>query len=374
MRTVHVGLAILSLLSSAALLAQTQNDRPQFRAGVELIQLDVSVLDGKRQPVRGLTADDFTVLDNGTPTPIRVFTPVLLAASTRSNEPVWWRDAPPDVTTNSVGTQDGRVVVILMDRTIGSDQSIVMARKIATAAVDALGPNDLAAVRFCTASFCIAPCLVETTADRTRLLRAIEFGDPSTGLSPEAKAIWASLGLTLNPLEDGGCLCGVCVPEAITRVANALEHVPTRRKMLLFIGSGIIWQAKATIGAGPACEVPLKDARTSMFAAIDRVNLTVHSIDPRGLVSLGPQTNAFVPGAEDRPIAGRSQGTAVVGRLNQQRDETIGLLTDHKSLEVLPARTGGRTIVSQNDPDRAIPALYRESEAYYVLGIERASA
>ena len=50
----------LSLLASAVLLAQGQSGRPQFRAGVELLQLDVVVLDNKRQPVRALTAADFT--------------------------------------------------------------------------------------------------------------------------------------------------------------------------------------------------------------------------------------------------------------------------------------------------------------------------
>ncbi len=49
----------------AGLPAQGQSERPQFRTGVELLQLDVAVLDSKRQPVSGLTAADFTVLDNG---------------------------------------------------------------------------------------------------------------------------------------------------------------------------------------------------------------------------------------------------------------------------------------------------------------------
>ena len=70
---------VLGTLASAVLLAQGQSERPQFRAGVELLQLDVVVLDNKRQAVRGLTAADFTVLDNGVETPIRAFTPIELA-------------------------------------------------------------------------------------------------------------------------------------------------------------------------------------------------------------------------------------------------------------------------------------------------------
>ena len=79
----------------SSFLAQGQSDLPQFRAGVELIQLDVAVLDDKRQPVRGLTASDFTVLDNGVATPIRAFTPVELAAAHASTEAVWAEEVPP---------------------------------------------------------------------------------------------------------------------------------------------------------------------------------------------------------------------------------------------------------------------------------------
>ena len=106
------------------LLAQGQSERPQFRTGVELLQLDVVVLDNKRQPVSGLTAADFTVLDNGVETPIRAFTPIELARP-RTSEAVWAGDVAPDVVTNQVGEEDGRLVVILMDRTIPIDQPTV---------------------------------------------------------------------------------------------------------------------------------------------------------------------------------------------------------------------------------------------------------
>ena len=115
MRVRRLG-AILLVLASASVVAQDPLDKPQFRAGVELIQLDVAVLDDKRQPVRGLTAADFTVFDDGVAKPIRAFTPIELAARTRATEAAWAADVPPDVATNQVGQQDGRLVIILMDR------------------------------------------------------------------------------------------------------------------------------------------------------------------------------------------------------------------------------------------------------------------
>ena len=53
MRARRVSPILFALLISVGLLAQGQSDLPQFRAGVELIQLDVAVLDDNRLPVRG---------------------------------------------------------------------------------------------------------------------------------------------------------------------------------------------------------------------------------------------------------------------------------------------------------------------------------
>src|SRR5689334_3058476 len=61
-------LIALGLLAAVAPVAARQRSVPQatFRSGIDVVQLDVSVLrHGK--PVRGLTAADFVVTDNGAP-------------------------------------------------------------------------------------------------------------------------------------------------------------------------------------------------------------------------------------------------------------------------------------------------------------------
>ena len=358
-----VGSIVFGVAASAAMLAQQPRDTTQFRSGVELIQLDVAVLDGKRQAVRGLTAADFTVLDNGRETPIRAFTPVVLAPSARATDAVWSRDVAPDVATNRIGEQEGRLVVILLDRSIPVQQPTLTARRIATAAVESLGPSDLAAV-ITTSNGAVQ----NLTADRERLLRAINHGDPSTGISPEQEAIMGKL----DPLQDPRCPCGVCVLDTIRRVAEAVEDTPRRRKVLLFVGSSLIWQSfrpVAQISADVGCDGRIRAARAAMFAAVDRANLTVHSIDPQGLVNIGPQVRAGARGGFDRPLDPANAGPAQ--RLRQQQIDTTNTLTGQESLKVLPERTGGRTIVGRNDPELLVPAIFDESGAYYVLGIER---
>jgi VWFA-related protein len=237
--------------------------------------------------------------------------------------------------------------------------------RIAAAAVDALGPNDLGAV-VSTHNNAVQDGRVQNfTADHQRLLRAINHGDPATGISPEAEIIMGKL----DPRNDGRCLCGLCVLETITRVADAVQNMPRRRKVLFFIGSDILWQSSRPVAEAsqdPGCESRLKDARAVMFAAVDRANLPIHSIDPQGLVNLGPQTMGGARGGFDRPV---NSGPAE--RLQKQQTATNNSITSRQNLDVLPARTGGRTVVARNDPEQAVPEIVRESEAYYVLGIER---
>jgi VWFA-related protein len=358
-----LGLVGLLAASCAALLvAQQERERVQFRSGVDLVQLDVVVLDGKRQPVSGLTAADFTVLDNGVDAPIRAFTPVELAKA-RTSDAAVASDLPAEVVTNQVGEEEGRLVIILMDRSIPPNDPVVHARKIAKAAVDALGPHDLAAVISTDNNAVQGLAVQNLTADRTRLLRAITAMDPSTGMSTEAAAIMNKWGYALDQYNDGRCLCGLCVPETITRVAEAVQRTPRRRKVLFFIGSNMVWQQAATVGAAsasPGCELRLKDARNAMFAAIDRANLTVHAIDPQGLVNNAAAAHA---GSPPKPAA------SAAGAL---RVNSGSALSDRANLTVLPDRTGGRTVVGRNNPEETVPDIFRETESYYVIGIERA--
>lgn len=196
----------LVLAAGATLFSQrppATEQTPAFRGGVDLIQLVVSVLDDERQPVRGLSAADFTILDEGIERPVRVFTPMDLPPSrTPAGEAGWTSEVAPDVATNQVGDQPGRLVIILMDRSIPLGQPTITARAIAAAAVDELGPADLAALLSTSGGM-----PQNFTADRSRLLRAIDQRDWSTGISKDVQAL-ETIGKQ-DPLADGRCLCGL---------------------------------------------------------------------------------------------------------------------------------------------------------------------
>jgi hypothetical protein len=56
-----------------ALVAQERRDVPTFTSNVDLVTVDAIVQDAKGRPVRGLTADDFTLLEDGKPQTIASF-------------------------------------------------------------------------------------------------------------------------------------------------------------------------------------------------------------------------------------------------------------------------------------------------------------
>ena len=62
-------LCFAAVLVGGVLAAGAQTQQPLFRAGVDAVAVDVSVTE-RGQPVRGLTAGNFVVTDNGTSEPI----------------------------------------------------------------------------------------------------------------------------------------------------------------------------------------------------------------------------------------------------------------------------------------------------------------
>jgi VWFA-related protein len=334
--------------------------------------LDVSVLDRNRRPVRGLTVADFTVLEDGKPRRVVGFTAVdLPAMPAASARPVWANEIHPDVATNRAGEHEGRLVIIFMDRSIHREQPTVTARKIATAIVEGLGPNDLAAL---VTSGAGDPQTL--TGDRARLIKSINQRDWATDSDKNPWTLQSELGeadASGAVFVDGRCLCGLCRLEAITRVSDAVRATARRRKVLFFIGSGLVIQdgmVTQTNIRGPAgdlnCASRLKDARAKLFASLALSNLTVHSLDPDGLKNIGGHTRASTPNGKAPASIAQEVRRA---ELNAEFVET---LRTHNSLRILPDETGGRAVMDTNAPDEKVPEIYRESEAYYLLGFETA--
>jgi VWFA-related protein len=315
--------SLLVCLAASQIVAQ--NPVPQFRSGVDVLQLDVSVLDKSRRPVRGLTQTDFTVEIGGKPAAIVAFTPVTLPSAAPAAPAAWMTDVAPDIVSNQL-PEEGRLIVLLFDQSLGFAE-MDDARRIARSTVTSMAPGDLAAVSY------VGQAVPQNfTADRSKLLAAID--QPFLG----------HVTVEGGP-PSGECQCGTCKLEVIEHIADSLRPAERRRKVLIFVGSDIRFQAPPSAG----CSFMLKEARTRLFRALDRANMAVHSFDPMGL-------RTMVPDASKRSPALPPVGAESERQLN---------------LGVLPARTGGRVVLNTNAPEEKVTDVLAESESYYVLGVER---
>ena len=318
--------------------------RQPIRSGIDLVQLDVLVLDKHRRPVRGLSQRDFTIVEEGTVRPIIGFAAIELAVPGSVESGVAALEASRGVVTNEPG-QQARLVVIVFDRTIPAGPPTVVAKTIARAAVDALGPRDLAAV-VRTSGFANEGKSQNFTRDRRLLTDAVESA--FTGLvSPPTMASGGLIAAGPDLLSTGDCVCGLCTLEGLERIAQALRTVRHYQKMILFIASNIVI---ADMGINDQCRGRIKDVRDRTLRALDRANVTVHAIDPSELEAL-------------------TSGVSAVER--RFGDVRRNLQTRQGNLEVLPSYTGGRVVRNTNAPGDLVPAIFAETASYYLLGFER---
>ena len=221
----------------AGLFAQAPQ-APTFRGGVDLVHLDVSVLDNDRRPIRGLTAPDFTVLEDGRPQPIVAFSAVEMSRLAPPSA-AWIRQVGPDVTTNEIARNaEGRLIVLLLDDALipFDPRFIRNAKDVGRRVVDQVTPADRVAVVFSAGS----GGTQNFTSDRTRLLSAIETLNPNYAhytmgweAVPPARYAAGRGSLPLVPQMDPDTLFKAGAMRTLRDVAETLIAAPERRKLLI---------------------------------------------------------------------------------------------------------------------------------------------
>lgn len=346
-----LGFAVAAALASTILLGAQGQPLPTFRGGIDVVHVDVSVLDGNRKPVRGLTSADFTVLEDGKPRPIVAFAPIDLPAPppavTVAAAAPWVASVPADVSTNRL-PPEGRLVAIVFDWSIRlSDQA--QARRVARAAVEEMGPADVGAVVY-TGGFSTAGTRQPFTLDRARLLEAID--------RPMAPAMVDADGELLDMVPETlgipdlpSCVCGVCTFDKVGAVADAVSAIPGRRKTLLFIGnyspppSGVLPKSQTPV---PVCQLELQQARDEMTRKLAAASVTVHVIEPAGVEAMQMSTGS----------------PSILGASPQPANTSFARQAD---LPFLANLTNGRAVMNTSAPESYVPAIIAETSSYYLL-------
>src|SRR5258706_3157496 len=112
MRPTTQWLPVLITLGLGAKEAAHQPQQPAFQSRADIIPVDVSVLDGRGQPVQDLAAADFSVRIDGQPR--RVISAEWIPLTARGSTPPEIR--VPDGYTSNEQSAGGRLIVLAIDQ------------------------------------------------------------------------------------------------------------------------------------------------------------------------------------------------------------------------------------------------------------------
>ena len=264
----------------AVTAAQGQQKPPTIRTRIDLLQIDVTVLDSKGRPVRGLTQADFTLTEDGKPKEIKGFTPIDLPDDPIDlREPAWAETVSPDVTSNEIDSK--RVFVLVLDDAMmmGSSRapawSIRQMKKDAAQFLEDLGPKDQAAIVFTN----LRQYNQNLTADRAKLLRALAAYPDMDGA----------------PMMPASCLAQLYQVRTIEGVVKELALLTDRRKSIVYFGGNLTLVCAKS---------PVRWIWRDVFALAQQHHVTINPVDTQGL-RVPPSEGVY------KVVAGETGGYAV---------------------------------------------------------------
>ena len=363
--------ALVVLLAAGPLLAASGAVHEQ--AGVTLIEVPVTVLDRDGKPVRGLTAGDFDVRDEGKSVAIQSVDMTEFASGRAVDAPA------PAAHVAAVDAAARRRFVLLFDLSFSTPSRITRIRNAARQFVTRqLGPDDLAAV----ATYSIEHgfnLVVTFTPDRAQLASAVEtlgFGN-LTEKSPDPLQLtsrvpneWAKSGTDELQL-GGGKISDVAMEnmrdfarmfkrsddsyragrvtqllESFGSLAKALDAVEGRKQVIYFsqgfdirllqgnsqdtattteqnenAAHGAIWNIDSQARFGSSS---LQAALNTVLDLFKRSDCVIHSVDLSGISAGAGDENDPSNGAGQASLFAIAEGTG--GELFKNANDFAGEL------------------------------------------------
>ncbi len=376
---------------------------PAFRAMTRLVVADVVVTDKSGQRVRGLTENDFTVLDNGKPQKISVFSFESRGPGASPAAPA----LPANVYTNrpEYDMPSGPLTIMLLDglNTPVADQGFAR-YKMLTYLDTQLQPGQPVAVYTLAGSL----RLLQGFTDNVALLKAaVQHFSPQKSIEMEIEEVQKAYP-NLHAVGDTGVRGGGNGPEnlrliysrmseftaeqtryaidvRVQRTIAALELLSRRmagypgRKNLIWVSAGFpiditsqvvqLTTDRDVLAEGPTAATPqvrveksYEDNLRRLGAELTDAQMSVYSVDARGLVG-STVADASRQGTNE---AGFLQTGAEYGAQVARSSGAIQSTQD--TLLTLAAETGGLTFKNQNDIATAVATSVSDGSAYYLLG------
>ena len=328
--------------------------RDPIRVATRLVQVHVIVQDGDRNPVNGLTRQDFRLLDDGREQTIELFEVDALAAALPAVRP---RPPPPTRSRTRSRRASGGVTVILIDRLNTSMIDQLAVRNQALTFLGQIQPGDRIGLYMLDNSDSIH-VLHDFTSDVQSLVRVltrlkgrtsnevaaaedvIDTSLTDSMISPELLA-WAAAIETDRKIDE--------VRDRVMHTNVGLETIARRlsgvrgRKNLLWISSAF----PISMSRGSGTMTSLAPDINSGLHALNDANVAVYPIDARRLI-----------GAFASPPAARNQTFTTLS--------TVAAGTE--ALQLVADETGGRAFFNTNDLTGAMRRAINDGRVTYVLG------
>ena len=307
----------LVLAQGAGAESQTpaQPQTPIFRAGTDLVRVDVTATVNGDEPVADLQAGDFEITEDDVPQTVETIKFVRVDGTRTSNldEPLEIRSKQHAIL--EAAREDVRLFAIFLDDYhIDKRPDITLPlRDTLTKFIKQLGPNDLVALMDPLTTLYD----VKYTRAKDDLLQRVRTFEGRRGEAYPVKSVIEEAQLTQrNWLE---LRAGVTL-SALGALATQMGGLREGRKSILFFSQGPPLPPSS----------PNEQRYREAMEAANRGNVTIHVIDPRPLGSVG------------------------FGAAN--------------TLRRIAADTGGRAIVNTNDPTEQLNGVMADASAYYLIG------
>ena len=353
-----------SLAQQTLPVPDTQQPPVTFRLEVNYVEVDAVVTDENGDFVDDLTVDDFEVLEDGESQSVTAFSRIRIPVERPTRLLFSDRQIEEDVSTNR-RPFDGRVFVLALDDLHTTPLQTSYVKRAATEFIEQyLGANDLVSVVFTSGRTDAAQGF---TGNQRLLLESVDrFAGRAARSSVLTRSDTYYRRLSERPaFEPIGDELGFERSDnarskyaTLRTLSQWLGGVRGRRKAVIFFSQGIDYDIY-DVNQPLALTVQAEVRRTIAMAT--QTNVSLYTVDPRGLATVGSDQIEVFGGIPDDRFSGTETGL----RSDSLRDD-LRLAQD--SLRVLADETGGMAFINSNDLSSAFAEIIRDNSSYYVLG------
>jgi VWFA-related protein len=359
MRAILSVLIALSMagLGASGLLAQS-SQAPVFRSGIEVMEVDVTVVDEKGTPLRDLRAPEFNVTIDGQPR--RVISAEFISASSASAEPAKPRD--PYV-SNNTDRRPGRLIMIVIDRNNIDTHTIRTAGTALKGFVSSIAPED----RLSLVTIPPPGPAVDFTTNHAQVLDAISriVGSDESMLTRYNISDYEAIVFEnrSNPIAVQRLLyraCGDVDPNTMSACDRDVEQEA------LTLATHIRHLTAASVSGYAALLKNLRDVEgpKSMIIMSQGLMLDGSQAESSALATLASEARVSI----NVLMFAQAIGTASQARLSETLSQDRDLR--EAGLDTLAARSRGSLFRVVTNPEYVFERLKNELSAYYMLGVE----